>query len=202
MSTMLKFEVVSHFTHFWSHFSTNFHIWPTKSKLRASSTTWRCFYNVLVHARGWKMAKTWQKLPMTVFFAFFHTLTGTCVCSRTEIFGTLTEWVCLLWPDNIVRYTDSPLTILRHSLNKWHLRTYITSDITGHISFTFPLLYFGMKLQTTSNNPWTRLTINDFVSTEKSVDAAVGTYPTGMYSRLGIRFTTWINTDYLYSNTN
>ena len=33
-------------------------------------------------------------------------------------FGTLTEWVCLLWPDNIVRYTDSSLTILRHSLVK------------------------------------------------------------------------------------
>ena len=70
VEAVLKFEVVSHFAHFWSYFSTNFHIWPTKSKLRASSTTWRCFCNVLVPVQGWKMAKKcdencwwWHFLP-------------------------------------------------------------------------------------------------------------------------------------------
>ena len=77
VEAVLKFEVVSHFAHFWSYFSTNFHIWPTKSKLRPSSTTWRCFCNVLVPIRGEKWQKTWRKLPTTVFFAFFHPLTGT-----------------------------------------------------------------------------------------------------------------------------
>ena len=73
VEAVLKFEVVSHFAHFWSYFSTNFHIWPTKSKLRASSTTWRCFCYVLVPVRGWKTAKTWWKLPTMAFFAFFQT---------------------------------------------------------------------------------------------------------------------------------
>ena len=66
VEAVLKFEVVSHFAHFWSYFSTNFHIWPTKSKLRASCTTWRCFCNVLVPVRGWKKAKN------TIISNFYH----------------------------------------------------------------------------------------------------------------------------------
>ena len=151
---------VLHFAHLWSHFSINFHIWPTKSKLRASSTTWRCFCNVLVPVRGWKTAKNMTKIANDSIFCLFsppyrhqnitktspccrggsklHLVghmwklvekwfqkwakckttsnfntasTSTCLCSRIEIFGTLKEWVCLLWPHNIVRYTDSPLIV-------------------------------------------------------------------------------------------
>ena len=77
VEAVLKFEVVSHFAHFWSHFSTDFHIWPTKSKLRASSTTWRCFCNVLVPVRGWKMAKNVTKIANNGIFAIFYPLTAT-----------------------------------------------------------------------------------------------------------------------------
>ena len=78
VEAVLKFEVVSHFANFWSYFSTNFHIWPTESKLRASSTTWRCFCNVLVAVRGWKKAKNAIISNFCHgFFAIFHPITGT-----------------------------------------------------------------------------------------------------------------------------
>ena len=74
VEAVLKFEVVSHFAHFWSYFSTNFHIWPTKSKLRASFTTWRCFRNVLVPVRGEKRQKTPSSAIFITFLPFFTPL--------------------------------------------------------------------------------------------------------------------------------
>ena len=48
--------------HFWSQFLTDFHIWPTKSKLRTSSTRKKEFGDVLLPVRGLKMAKNVPKI--------------------------------------------------------------------------------------------------------------------------------------------
>ena len=57
--------------HFWSQFLTDFHIWPTKSKLRTSSTRKKLFDNVFMVIMGLKMAKTCQKMPKLVIFCHF-----------------------------------------------------------------------------------------------------------------------------------
>ena len=100
VETMLKFEVVLHFANFWRK---HLHIVEEALSFDLAGHMWKSVE---------KWLQKWAKCETTSNFNTASTL----VCSRTEIFGTLTEWVCLLWPDNIVRYTDSPLTILRHSL--------------------------------------------------------------------------------------
>ena len=59
------------FCSFLKLFLNDFHMWPTKSKLRASSTTWRCFCNVLVPVRGWKTAKNVTKIADNGVFCLF-----------------------------------------------------------------------------------------------------------------------------------
>ena len=55
--------------HFWSQFLTDFHIWPTKLKLRTSSTSKKKFGDVLLPVRGRKMAKNMPKIANICIFA-------------------------------------------------------------------------------------------------------------------------------------
>ena len=121
-----KNAIIGNFCHIFCHFSPPYRHQNITKHLHVVEEA--LSFDLVGHM--WKLVEKWlQKWAKCETTSNFNTA-STCVCSRTEIFGTLTEWVCLLWPDNIVRYTDSPQRLLQYFDTLWQ-----------YLPVTFPQVY-------------------------------------------------------------